>query len=246
MKFCAWKLSCADDPYAGFPALEAWADDALRSLTERLPELYGQLRRDAPNARIVVLGYPKLFSEDPSIRNLCAVYETLFDDGERHKLNRSEMRLNRVIETAALSAGLEYIELSYIFAGHETCASDGPWLQFVNRDWAFQDGNFHPEEDGQLMMARTVACYLTIVRQRPTAGEDVSAVTVPAESLSAEEVQQPVTTGPSGDLGDQLYDCATGQEVAAADLDRINPPLAEVQQYPATEPASLSMPPQHS
>ena len=233
VKFCAFRPTCVNDTYEGHESLRAWADSALSELTIRLPELYRRLRQDAENARIVVLGYPKLFSEDPMIGGLCIVYEGLFNDDERRELNELGMRLNRVIETAALSVGLEYVELSYIFAGHETCSSAGPWLQFVNRNALFQDGNFHPEMDGQLMMARTVACYLTIVPGEVLASEDIAAVTLPDASLSAEEVQKPVAAGPSGDLGDALYACATENPTPADELDAADPPVAEVAPYPA-------------
>jgi lysophospholipase L1-like esterase len=241
--FCALRRSCLDDRFEGHDTLVEWGEATLQEVADAIPAVYGRLRDDAGNARIVVLGYPRLFSERSTERRTCIAYEALFSDRERDRLNQFAMRLNRVIEGAAVGAGLEYVELSYVFAGHEACAEDGAWLQFVSSDPGFQDGNFHPTRNGQTMMARTVACYLTIVAEPPDADTDgVSStdVTGPPVGAPIEEVQQPVSTGPTGDLGDALYDCAAGVRTEEP-LDRGNPPVVEVQDYSA--PSSNSTAP---
>jgi lysophospholipase L1-like esterase len=235
--FCATKFSCQTKQYQSKPTLTAWATKTLDDLAVQLPAQYRRLRADAPKARIVVLGYPRLFSDRPSMRGVCLGYRAAFSDKERAALNDLELRLNRVIEAAALGAGLEFVDVSYVFNGHETCSAHGAWLQLVNvRHIGFQDGDFHPNATGQGMLARTVACYLTVHPSVPSEVEDAkdkpkaaSKVPVPAASESPTDVQEPTSEQSNGDLGDDVYRCATGE--TNDDLSRQAPPVPSSQPY---------------
>jgi lysophospholipase L1-like esterase len=237
--FCAalQRRYCLDDPFQiahqRFASVDAFADKALQDVAAVLPLAYDELRSDAPNARIIVVGYPNLFSEQPTRASRCALYTQLFGARERQDLNNLGLRLNRVIEQTAITAGLEFVDISHVFAGHETCSRDGAWLQFLGEDLRFQDGNFHPNRAGQRMIARTVACYLTIT-ERPDLStiEPTPTAPVPPANESTADLGRTISDETNGDLGDSVYDCAIGAETPDP-LDRNNPPVAEAQPYPS-------------
>jgi lysophospholipase L1-like esterase len=232
VRFCAERRSCVNAAFREAPSLEDWADRALDGLAAKLPVVYGDLREEAPNARIIVVGYPQLFSAQPSNASRCAIYRTLFSSREREVLNKLALRLNRIIEDAAVEAGLEYLDISYIFNGHETCGRHGAWLQFLGVDPFFQQGNFHPNRTGQRMIARAIACYLTVEHEpADVADDEMSTPTTPSGDTPTEELQQPTSDRANGDLGDRVYECVSS-ETTTDDLDRRDPPVVSPQPYP--------------
>jgi len=132
-------------------SLHDWVDSRLEALKPKLVELYGRIRSEAPNARILVLGYPALFPEKaPPVSDLrtgvCKIAFSAFTVSEREAIRDWGLRLNREIQTAAENAGIEYVELSSYFAGHEPCSQGGQWVRFVDdiRSGAIRDDSFHP------------------------------------------------------------------------------------------------------
>ena len=236
LTFCAGlrRRYCIDDPFQGAVSLETWADNALQEVAAELTAAYSRLRADAPNARIVVVGYPNLFSEQPTRASRCILYAALFGTRERQDLNKLALRFNRLIEDTAIAAGLEFVDISHVFAGHESCGRDGAWLQFLGEDLRFQDGNFHPNKTGQRMIARTVACYLTIAEAPDLSPvEPTPTATVPAADEPTADLGRTISDDANGDLGDSVYDCAIGAETPER-LDRNDPPVAEAQPYPSS------------
>jgi lysophospholipase L1-like esterase len=87
-----------------------------------LDTVYAQLRRAAPNATVVVTGYPRLFS--PEFANpgpLSAEAQALF--------NAATDTLNAVIEAKAEAAGFQYVDVVDEFEGHGIGSPD-PWITF--------------------------------------------------------------------------------------------------------------------
>lgn len=111
--------------------------------TEVLPALtsaYAAIRAKAPNARIVALGYPHLFS--PEFRDNRAI-----TDEAATVFNKGTDTLNKVIRDAAgKSPGTVYVDVTDEFARHGI-GSPHPWLVF-NPDDAFSGAAFHPTAEG--------------------------------------------------------------------------------------------------
>lgn len=106
---------------------------ALTQLPGALDTLYTDVRDDAPNARVVVLGYPELF--DTSVSNC-----TLLDQNKREAIVGGADVLNGVIEAeVAVQRGFVYEDATQRFAGHELCDAT-PWIDAAT---------LHPTADGQ-------------------------------------------------------------------------------------------------
>jgi hypothetical protein len=109
------------------------------SLTDRLDRLYTAIRDRAPAARVVVLGYPRLYH----LRGSCALG---LQDGERAALNDAVDHLNGVIAGRAAAHGFTFADVTAAFAGHEICSSR-PWLHSV--DILAITESYHPTAPGQ-------------------------------------------------------------------------------------------------
>lgn len=116
------------------------SEGGLYLLTQNLIKTYSAIREAAPNATIVVLGYPLLFdTTDP--------YTTLpISITSQELINRATLTINTVIEAAADSAGVKYVDVADEFAGHEVNSAD-PWLQLDPFNFT-ADYNFHPNHEG--------------------------------------------------------------------------------------------------
>lgn len=107
--------------------------------TTRLPSLLdtvdGLVAAAAPNAHVVVTGYPRLFS--PEYGAYLAA-----SPAELSTLNGLADTLDRVIADAAARAGFQYVDVRDRFDGHGVNSPD-PWLR-----GAFEEQAFHPTAHG--------------------------------------------------------------------------------------------------
>jgi lysophospholipase L1-like esterase len=166
---CFSVRNCVAAPYQGFSTLRAWIEAQISSLRPELLNLYQHLSQDAPNARIVVVGYPALFPEKaPSFvsphNEACSLLLSHWDDGEREAIRAWGLELNALIQEDARAAGVDYVNIFPFFVGHEPCGPNGSWIRFVglSLDSSIRDGSFHPTAEGQNQIARIVSCYLTV------------------------------------------------------------------------------------
>lgn len=128
-------------------------DQRLVDLKPQLVALYTQMREKAPNARIVIMGYPRLFNDPPSqeLNNM------LFNE-DQVWMNGKADQLNAMLREAAREAGVEFIDPTSAFLGHGVGAPDGE--QWINDlDWGgpglsvTDPGSFHPNAQGHAAMA---------------------------------------------------------------------------------------------
>jgi lysophospholipase L1-like esterase len=98
------------------------------------------IRQDAPNARIVVLGYPDFY--DLSKSGSCIGLST----ADRTALNQGANELDSALATAAAHNGDTFASVQSTFAGHELCDS-GSWLHSV--DIFSLGSSYHPTASGQ-------------------------------------------------------------------------------------------------
>jgi lysophospholipase L1-like esterase len=142
-------------------------------------DLYRNLLLEAPNAIIMVMGYPRLFDydnptyqpTDPCITNFIVPDEQtperqhMFND----LVNLLNRRIVRAIEEVNAEFGdeqrLQYIDVADVMEGHGVCANSSE--RFVNQyvrngphgsTWAYQE-SFHPNVYGQARMGdRVMEC----------------------------------------------------------------------------------------
>jgi lysophospholipase L1-like esterase len=115
-------------------------NEAQTTLPGELANLYQTISADAPNAQVVVLGYPELY--DLSMSDICVGLST----SDRTALNQGADVLDGVIQTAADNAGFTFVDVRGIFSGHEICDYFNEWLNSVTIP---VDNSYHPNADGQ-------------------------------------------------------------------------------------------------
>jgi lysophospholipase L1-like esterase len=108
-------------------------------ITTQLPPLldavYAQVAAAAPNAHVVVTGYPRLFSPE---------YGGYLEasSAELSTLNAAADTLNAVIAAAAARAGFQFVDVRQRFDGHGANSPDA-WILGLS-----DPGAFHPTLDG--------------------------------------------------------------------------------------------------
>jgi lysophospholipase L1-like esterase len=119
-------------------AAEAFATSQLPA---KLDATLQKIRADAPNARIVVLGYPRLY--DLSKSGSCIGLSTT----DRTALNNGADALDSALATAAANNGDTFADVRAQFAGHEICDGSSSWLNSV--DIFAISSSYHPNANGQ-------------------------------------------------------------------------------------------------
>jgi lysophospholipase L1-like esterase len=137
---------CATSPLDHCAAAVAASQGALPAVRDGLTATYAGLHSVAPNAKIAVLGYPRLFAPADGIPQLSAEKQVL--------LNQATDRLNAAISEAVGNANFgganaQFVDVTARFAGHEANSLD-PWI-VLDRDNPFADSNFHPNAAGHAL-----------------------------------------------------------------------------------------------
>ena len=118
-------------------AAETFIGSQLRG---RLDQVLQAITADAPNAKVVVLGYPDLY--DLSKSGTCIGLST----SDRIALDQGADELDGAIQAAALANGDTFADVRGQFAGHEICDSNS-WLHAV--DIFAISSSYHPTAAGQ-------------------------------------------------------------------------------------------------
>jgi lysophospholipase L1-like esterase len=123
--------------FAAVDAAEAFSRSVL---PDRLTRTYAEIRRVAPRAQVIVLGYPRLFDltphcAEPRVPNLA----------RREKLNEGADVLNDVIQFASQQSGFGFTDVRGRFAGHGVCSAD-PWINGPSVPPSV--GPYHPNQTG--------------------------------------------------------------------------------------------------
>ncbi|MER5502910.1 MULTISPECIES: SGNH/GDSL hydrolase family protein [unclassified Streptomyces] len=111
---------------------------AQNSLPSKLGSLYTSIRSRAPQAHVVVLGYPRFYQLSGScIAGL--------SEKERAAINNASDVLNGVIAKQAANSGFTFSSVVDEFSGHELC-SGSAWLHSVTLPVY---NSYHPKAAGQ-------------------------------------------------------------------------------------------------
>lgn len=128
----AWAADCN----AAIDRAQAFIADRLGP---RLNNLYADIGALAPLARVVSVGYPRLFAGADCNAG------TWFSDKEMTRLNRTADQLNAKIESRAVAAGFSFVDPARAFLGHAICA-DVEWLNGLASPTR---ESYHPNARGQ-------------------------------------------------------------------------------------------------
>jgi lysophospholipase L1-like esterase len=121
-------------------AIHAAEGKIASQLPGELNNVLSAIAARAPNARVVVLGYPDLY--DLSQSSGCIGLSTT----DRTDLNQAADQLDRQIQAAAARYGDVYGDVRPAFSGHQICDSSS-WLHSV--DWFDLGESYHPTAAGQ-------------------------------------------------------------------------------------------------
>ena len=114
---------------------------ARSQLPGALSTLFNDISARAPNARVVVIGYPEFY--DLSRSSGCIGLSTT----DRTALDGGADVLDSVIQAATAGrSSFVYAEIRPAFGGHEICDSSS-WLHSV--DWLNLGDSYHPTASGQ-------------------------------------------------------------------------------------------------
>ena len=152
---------CIINGESGVPFLASCQEKHNQRIARQLPELrrqllaaYQEIHQKAPNARIVVVGYPQLFVDDPSDN-----YGNLLFAQDQRWMNQKAAELNAMLASAAKEAGVEFVDPTDTFRGHGIGSSD-PWindLDFGGPGWMPADpSSFHPNARGHAALAQLI------------------------------------------------------------------------------------------
>ncbi len=169
--------NCEDIPYQGYPTLGAYASHQFGQLKPELVALYQGIARLAPNARILVLGYPQLLPATPSEQGCFKLRlggggAPGLDYDEQSWIRIADNELNATIAEAVnqSSVNATFLPVASVFAGHEVCGSLGEWingpsLTLVRHHWKVSKSartfSFHPNRLGQAEYASLIESYLS-------------------------------------------------------------------------------------
>lgn len=109
-----------------------------RTLPGRLDALYTAIRRKAPAARVVVLGYPRFYR----LKGSCVLGLT---EKERSAINDATDTVDGVLAQRAARHGFVFGDVRPAFTGHEIC-SGTPWLHSLSLP---VEESYHPTAEGQ-------------------------------------------------------------------------------------------------
>jgi lysophospholipase L1-like esterase len=130
----------------------------IRALGPRLRRAYTVVKRGAPGADLLVLGYPRLFPASP-VDPTCA--PSSIDADEIRFLNARGAQLNRIVRSAARAKGATFVKVLDAFDGHEVRCGADPRLM-VNKASIDILGRryrhfFHPTALGYRRLAQLAA-----------------------------------------------------------------------------------------
>ncbi|MFJ2633923.1 SGNH/GDSL hydrolase family protein [Streptomyces sp. NPDC087422] len=113
-----------------------------QTLPGKLLSAYQLVKTTAPHARVVVVGYPRLFPAQQSATRRCR----WLTPSERSNLNDLAAQMDAATRAAAARAHVTYVSVLNSFDGHELCSAS-PWVYDVGRNGG--DNRGHPLPAGQ-------------------------------------------------------------------------------------------------
>ena len=139
-------------------SLVSYEPQLITALRYHLADVYQQIHLQAPNARILVVGYPHLFDVtagagcDGYVSDVQAWMNTMADD--------LKAAINSAIgdlRTAAPTAKISFVDPTAGFTGHGVCAGT-PWITSLNL--INENTSLHPTSSGQVEYGKLVNAAL--------------------------------------------------------------------------------------
>jgi lysophospholipase L1-like esterase len=116
------------------------ANNFIRNtLPGQLDALYDTIRNRAPNARVIVIGYPRIFNGEE------CNFGARISSGEQSELNNTANNLATTIAGRAAAHGFAFVDARTPFTGHAIC-DDVEWINGLANPIM---ESYHPNSGGQ-------------------------------------------------------------------------------------------------
>lgn len=163
--------ACFEATFLNFSCQNVWNGamvGAIRLMSTNTPsnplslaQLYKRVAADAPNAQIIVVGYPRFFPPSPGFFCSTGAGPTYWDKGQMSWLNEKVKEGDNAISSAVAATGnsrIHYVAGSYdAFNGHERCTHEPYYNGIIGSlDENVSVGSFHPNMKGQRRLAQLV------------------------------------------------------------------------------------------
>ena len=168
-----WQGVLAACSSAGSTAACAAAMDAAAVALQGVPlgigQVLGAVRMLAPNAMIVVTGYPMLFGDVTTTCSVGAFQGTpvKFTAAQAAGVNLGLSQVNTAVQLGVAGyqmqtgdPGVTYVDVSAGFDGHGLCDSGSRWISGLVSGKTTSDKGFHPNVAGQQAYAAILATAL--------------------------------------------------------------------------------------
>jgi lysophospholipase L1-like esterase len=184
---------CATPWWAG--DCDGAIDDAQafinNTLPGRLSTLYASIRSKAPNARVVVVGYPRIFMGEDCNAG------TWFSPAEQTRLNQTADLLNSKTSAQASAKGFAFANPTSRFVGHAVC-DDPEWINGLSNPIS---ESYHPNRAGHssgytplvsgLLTGATVTVTPAVRRAAAASADELAARQRPYAAADASIRQTP-------------------------------------------------------
>lgn len=121
-------------------AVAAAEEAATTTLPSSLDQTYAAIKAAAPNAKVAVVGYPRLYT----IGGSCGIFG--LSDTERAALNGAADTLASVMSARASEAGFTYLDPRAAFDPHTLCSGGDTWV--TSLEWDKLNESYHPNPTG--------------------------------------------------------------------------------------------------
>ena len=118
----------------------------------------------APNATVVAVGYPRMFTSTGGKGGLVPGRCQGLAKVDQRWINAKTNELNAAAKAAAQRHGQRFVDPSGSFAGHELCGKQASWF-----DGLLEDGRFHPNTAGHKAIAGSV---MSVLKEQPDAAQE--------------------------------------------------------------------------
>ncbi|WP_181768393.1 SGNH/GDSL hydrolase family protein [Streptomyces albidus (ex Kaewkla and Franco 2022)] len=125
------------DCIAGVEAAKA---AATGSLSPALSQTYAAVRAAAPSAKVIVVGYPRLYT----IGGNCGILG--LSDKERTALNSAADTLAEIMSARSQEAGFTFLDARPVFDPHTLCSGGSEWV--TSLEWDKLNESYHPNVEG--------------------------------------------------------------------------------------------------
>ncbi|MGI5995027.1 MAG: SGNH/GDSL hydrolase family protein [Saccharomonospora viridis] len=143
-------LRCSDAVAGGDGTLNA----KVEAVATKVSGVLDAIEAKAPDARVVVVGYPTILPEDPTVCD-----ELLIDPADLSSLREGLELLNHILQQQASAHGAEFADTATGTEEHHVCAAeDSRWIEALESTTGAAP--LHPTARGEQAMADAVLAVL--------------------------------------------------------------------------------------